>query len=117
MIVVAVRRWGGPSRAAKLAKDSVLASIAAEHGVSAAQVAIASLASKGVIPLVGATQTTSLRELLAGVRSIVLSDADPQAHRGARPHRGERRREAGRVGTSQSDRTIAEGTGLRYCEP
>jgi aryl-alcohol dehydrogenase-like predicted oxidoreductase len=73
LTVLAHTPLGGPSRAAKLTKDPVLGSIAASHGASAAQIAIASLLAEGVVPLVGAARMASLRELLTSA-SIVLSD-------------------------------------------
>lgn len=52
---------GGPARARR--SDGALAAIAQRHGVSEAQVAIAYVAARGAVPLVGATRPETAMEL------------------------------------------------------
>lgn len=101
--LIAYRPLGG-ERAAKLGRDSVLASIAAKHAATPQEVVLAWLASfSGVVPIPGATRVETARSL-ANVRTLLLDDDDRQklddrfAGRLLRIPRSQRRAPADAVG-------------------
>jgi aryl-alcohol dehydrogenase-like predicted oxidoreductase len=63
LIVLAHTPLGGPKGARRLSRVPVLAELAARHGASAAQVALAYVGARGLVALVGATREASIREL------------------------------------------------------
>jgi aryl-alcohol dehydrogenase-like predicted oxidoreductase/adenylate kinase family enzyme len=76
--VLAHAPLGGPERAARLAKDEVLRSIAARFaGVGAADVFLAYLLAvrPAIVPIVGARRTETIARLRAAA-ALVLDDAD-----------------------------------------
>lgn len=77
--VMAHSPLGGPKRAAKLARDTVLAAIAKKHGVSAQDVVVAALVDLDpcILPVVGATRRITAETLARAARlALELDDAD-----------------------------------------
>lgn len=78
LLLLAHSPFGGPKRAPKIARDRVLAPLAAERGLTPHQLVLAWLYDLGAIPLPGATTIEHAREAaLAG--SIALDDAARRA--------------------------------------
>jgi aryl-alcohol dehydrogenase-like predicted oxidoreductase/histidinol phosphatase-like enzyme len=75
--LLAYRPLGGPERARRLATDRTLTEIAAKHGVTAGDVALAWLMNLSdlVIPVVGVTRVETARTL-GRAATIVLDDED-----------------------------------------
>jgi histidinol-phosphate phosphatase family protein len=67
---LAYRPLGGIDKAARLAKDKILQSLATRHRATVQEVALAALLDVGpnVIPLVGATKATSVRSSVAAMQ-------------------------------------------------
>jgi aryl-alcohol dehydrogenase-like predicted oxidoreductase len=85
--VLAHTPLGGVGGPARLLRDPVLAAIAARHGVTAAQVALAWLLDLGVVPLAGATRVETARAAAAAAR-LALDDDDRRARAPARAPAG-----------------------------
>ena len=75
--LLAYRPLGGVQRARRLAADPVLAGIAARHGASAAEIALAWLMdlSALIVPIAGATRIDTVSSIVRAA-SIVLDDDD-----------------------------------------
>ena len=78
--LIAYRPLGGVQNVKKLAKNKALAAIAAKHGVSAAEAALAWMMSfdADVVPIPGATHVETAQSL-AAAPAIVLDDEDRRA--------------------------------------
>lgn len=74
---LAYRPFGGIAKVEKLTSNKVLQPIAAKHNVTPPQIALAALmtASPNVIPLIGATKTSSLKSSIAAT-NLKLDDED-----------------------------------------
>lgn len=82
---------GGPQHAGRLARDQVIAPIAARHGVSGAQIFLAYLLALGdcVVPIPGATRIESAAKALEAA-GITLTSEDLAALDGRFPKLGRR---------------------------
>jgi aryl-alcohol dehydrogenase-like predicted oxidoreductase/predicted kinase len=77
ILLLAHRPLGGPQRRRRMLSDRVLSDLAARHGVTPFEIALAWLANLSplVVPLPGPTRVDTVRSL-ARARHIVLTDAD-----------------------------------------
>ncbi len=101
--LIAYRPLGG-ERAVRLSRDPVLTSVAAKHGATAQEVALAWLVSfDGVVPIPGATRVETARSI-GRARTLSLDDDDRRrlddrfTGRLLRVPRGQRRAPAGATG-------------------
>lgn len=78
ILLLAHSPFGGPRRAARIAKDRALGAIAEKHGVSAYAIVLAWLYDLGAVPLPGATREEHAREVVRAA-SIALDDEDRAA--------------------------------------
>nr|MCU0729882.1 aldo/keto reductase [Sphingopyxis sp.] len=82
-------RWAGDNFAANLAIVDGIKSIAAAHGVSAAQIALAWLLAQGpnIVPIPGTKRRATMEDSVAAA-DVVLSDADIAAINALAPRGG-----------------------------
>lgn len=73
--LIAYRPLGGVDKAASLARDPALIKVAAEHGVTPPEVALAWLIDLGTVPLPGCTRRETA-DSLARVLAVSLNDDD-----------------------------------------
>jgi aryl-alcohol dehydrogenase-like predicted oxidoreductase/histidinol phosphatase-like enzyme/predicted kinase len=75
--LLAHRPLGGPSRRRRISSNSALAAIAARHGATSFQIALAWLRdlSELIVPIPGATHIETIQSI-AGARLITLTDED-----------------------------------------
>lgn len=78
LTVLAHRPLGGPGGRARLARDPVLAAVAAQHEVSSAAIALAWLRTRGAVPLPGPTSIEHVRDAVVAAR-LQLAEEDRAA--------------------------------------